>query len=98
MFVIRDVFHTKSGKAKDLVAKFKAAEPYLKSLGQGEMRIMTDVVAGYWTVVIESNVNNLNDYFSMNQQRPENEKINKAMKGYIDLVDHGHREIFKVEE
>lgn len=97
MYVISDVFHTKPGKAKELVAKFKDATPYAKSLGAKDVRIMTDMVATYWTVIVEFSVDELNDYFTMNQQRSEVEKMSEAMKGYMDLINNGHREIFKVE-
>ena len=94
MFIIRDIFNTKPGKAKDLVAMFKKSIPALKKAGF-KSRVMNDTVAGYWTVVFESEVDDLAKYFSMAQKR--NPEMEAAMKGYMELVNGGHREIFKVE-
>lgn len=94
MFIIRDIFNAKPGKAKELVAKFKKASVALKKEGIN-MRVMTDTVATYWTVVIESEVADIGQYMSMAQRRiPEMEE---AMQGYMELVNGGHREIFKLE-
>lgn len=97
MFVIRDVFRARPGHAKDLVAKFKKAMPHMSAPGMGKSRVMTDTVAGYWTVVIENEVENLQSYFDMANSRPSSPEIEEAMKGYMDLVYGGHREIFRIE-
>ena len=39
MYLVRDIFNAKPGKAKDLVAKFKALEPYMKEMGMKGMRV-----------------------------------------------------------
>jgi hypothetical protein len=91
MYVIRDVFHTKPGKAKDLVRMFKEARALL--LGEGmTQRVLTDVVSAYWTVVLETEVGELGDYFTL----VENPKLRENMAGYMDLVIEGRREIFKI--
>lgn len=97
MYVIRNVFRTKPGKAKELVAKFKAASPHLEGMGIVNSRILTDTVAGFWTVVAEFGVEDLNDYFEMVTRRPDDPEFEAAMAGYMDLVQDGHREIFRVE-
>jgi hypothetical protein len=94
MFLIRDIFNTKPGKAKDLVAKFKKAIPAMKKDGFNS-RVMTDTVANYWTVVLETEVEDLSKYFSGTQRR--NPEMEEAMKGYMELVKGGRREIFKIE-
>jgi len=95
MYLIRDVFNTKPGKAKDFVAKVKKAMPHMRTPGVS-MRVMTDAVAGYWTVVCETEVEELQTYFdaAKESQPPEAEE---AMKGYMDLVNGGYREIFRIE-
>jgi hypothetical protein len=57
---------------------------------------MTDTVAGYWTVVCETEVEDLKTYFDMGASRPSPE-AEEAMKGYMDLVNGGRREIFRIE-
>jgi heme-degrading monooxygenase HmoA len=95
MYVVRDIFTTKPGKAKELVNKFKQAAPYMKEAGYHNTRTMTDVVSNYWTVVIETEVDSLAAFEKTEgfTSRPE---VKEIMKGYMDLVKGGHREIFKV--
>lgn len=97
MFVVRNVFTCKPGKAKELVAKFKTAGPHLEALGIHNPRVLSDASAGFWTVVVESEVESLDAYFHVVEQRIANPEIAQAMSGYMDLVEGGRREIFKVE-
>lgn len=97
MYVIRDVFNAKPGQAKTLVNKFKGAVGFIDSTRIWGVRIMTDAVAGYWTVVLELEVERLNDYFDMQEERVDNPEWREAMSGYMDLVEGGYREIFQVE-
>jgi|ERR1044071_1765556 heme-degrading monooxygenase HmoA len=97
MYVVRDIFRCKAGKAKELVGKFK------KSIGSMErvdgfvnVRLMVDFVADYWTVVLESDVASLEQlekHMSEWSSRPE---VREAMEGYMDLVEGGRREIFRI--
>jgi hypothetical protein len=97
MYLVRDIFNAKPGKAKDLVAKFKQLEPYMKEMGMKGMRVMTDAVADYWTVVAESEVESLDEYFDMGRRERGNEKMGEIMQGYMDLVEGGRREVFRIE-
>ena len=47
MYVVRDVFKAKPGKAKELVAIFKKTIPAMESLGIRNMRVLTDSVSTY---------------------------------------------------
>ena len=96
MYVIRDVFKTRPGKAKELVAKFKKALPEMHGPGTVSTRILTDAVAGYWTVVCETEVEEIQHYMEGMRTAPSG-AAQEAMAGYMDLVYGGHREIFKVE-
>ncbi len=98
MFLVRNVFHAKPGKAKELVAIFKKAAPLLESTGVPKVtRVLTDTVATFWTVVIESEVEDLNAYMDLAGAISKKPEIGEAMKGYMDLVSGGHREIFRIE-
>ena len=96
MFLIRDIFYTKPGKAKDLVAKFKASVEHLPE-GIKNARVMTDFVATYWTVVLQIEVDELSVYTDMARSFTSKPEVQEIMKGYMDLVTGGKREIFKVE-
>jgi hypothetical protein len=96
MYLVRDVFQAKPGKAKDLVKIFKEASKYMPKEGMGKSRISTDVVSNYWTVVLEIEVESLNFWENMSgfSQKPE---VKEIMKDYMTFVEGGHREIFKIE-
>ena len=98
MFVVRNVFRAKPGQAKALVAKFKAAQPYLDKVSPGaKARILTDVSAGFWTVVVEHEVSELDSHLGIAKTVSQQPEIGEAMKGYMDHVESGYREIFSVE-
>jgi hypothetical protein len=72
-------------------------------MGMPRMRIMTDFCAErYWTIVAEMEVADLNAFDQMITSMPEGasedmKKMEEAMQGYHDLVDHGKREIYRIE-
>ena len=95
MLVVRNVFRCKPGQAKALVAKLKAA--FAASGGESSYRILVDVSAGFWTVVLENHVESLAAWEQEMKRHGESPEVQKAMAGYMDLVEGGHREIFRVE-
>ena len=97
MFLIRDVFQAKPGKAKALAGKFKDSIPHMKKEGIGGMQVMTDYVGNYWTVVIQIEVENLDTYLSQMRTATSKPEMQKIMEGYMELVEGGHREIYKIE-
>ena len=97
MFLIRETMTCKPGQVRPLVEKFKKMAKLTKKLGYGKPRILTDVSgAPYWTVVMEMEVEKLDDFMS-SMNDPKWEEAGKIMAGYHDLVDHGRREIYKIE-
>lgn len=102
MYLVRDIMNCKPGKVRALVEKFHAMDQLSAQIGMPRMRIMTDFCAEqYWTVVSEMEVTSLQDFENMmsNPQGSEADfkKFEEIMKGYHDLVDHGRREIYKIE-
>jgi hypothetical protein len=95
MYVIRNVFKCKPGKAKDVIEKFKAAHALMADMELND-RVLVDEVAGFWTVVVELNVENIAAFESAMKDRGSREDVQKAMAGYLDLVDSGYREVFRV--
>jgi hypothetical protein len=102
MYLVRDIFNCKPGKVRLMVDKFIAMGKLGEKLGMPRMRVMTDFCAEqYWTVVSEMEVPNLQafeDMMSNPQGSAEGMKqFEEIMKGYHELVDHGRREIYKIE-
>jgi len=69
---------------------------------QPAMRLMTDFTgARYWTLVAEMEVESLAAFEKSMQGADMTEEMQKEfgriMEGYHDLVESGHREIFKIE-
>ena len=97
MYVVRDVFRCKPGKAKELVEKFRRTIPSMEAHDRfTNIRIMVDVVADYWTVVIESDVEKLEDFERHMSEFGTRAEVREAMAGYMDLVLEGRREIYRI--
>jgi hypothetical protein len=97
MLMIREIMYCKPGKVRPMVEKFVAMSAALEKKGLGKMRVMTDVSAErYWTIVAEFEVESLDKFMAMNNS-PEMKDLEPIMQGYHELVDHGRREIYKIE-
>ena len=102
MYLIRDVMYCKPGKVRAMAEKFTAMSKLSEKSGMPAMRVMTDVSAErYWTVVAEMEVESLQRWEDMMKAMPGDDaamkEIEKIMKDYHELVDHGRREIYKIE-
>jgi len=102
MFLIREIMYCKPGKVRAMVEKFVAMSKLSEKVGMPKMRVMTDFCAEqYWTIVSEMEVPDL-DSFEQMMSNPQGspgdlKKFEEIMKGYHELVDHGKREIYKIE-
>ena len=98
MYLIRETMHCKPGKVRPLVKKFKAMAELMDKAGLGRPRILTDVSgAPYWTVTWEFEAEKLDAFFDMDETAMADAGAAEIMAGYHDLVDHGRREIYKIE-
>jgi hypothetical protein len=102
MLVVREIMYCKPGKVRSMVEKSLAMAKIMQKSGMGKMRVMTDVCGPrYWTLVMEFETKDMASFDAMMQGQGQSEQDTKefenAMKGYHDLVDHGRREIYKLE-
>jgi hypothetical protein len=98
MYMSRDVFHCKPGKAKDLVARFKKFSDILVTMGYSPGRILTDLSGEkYWTVVLEQDIADINDLAEMSRKVMSDPTTAEVMKDYHEFVVDGYRELYKVE-
>lgn len=102
MLLVREVFHCKPGKVRPMVDKFRRMSDAGEKMGMPRMRVLTDFAgAEYWTVVAEMEVEDLAAFEKMMSAAPQNpddmKQMEEIMTGYHDLVDHGRREIYRIE-
>jgi len=102
MLLVREIMYCKPGKVKPLVEKFIAMNKLGVKMGMPKMRVMTDFSGErYWTLVSEMEVKSLDEFekmmSGMGQKESDMKEFEVLMKGYHDLVDHGRREIYKIE-
>ena len=102
MYVIRDIMYCKPGEVRAMTDKSIAMSKLAEKVGMPRMRIMTDFCAErYWTVVSEMEFPDLQAFEQM-MASPEGSwdhmtQMEEIMMGYHDLIDHGKREIYKLE-
>ena len=101
MYLVREIMYCKPGQVRPLVEKFLAMSKLTEKMGMGRMRVMTDVSAErYWTLVAEMEVDSLKtleDMAAPQGSAEDMKEFERIMSGYHDLVDHGKREIYKLE-
>ena len=98
MYVVREIMHCKPGKVRPLIEKFKAMSEIMVKLGHARSRILTDLSGQpYWTIISEMEVESLDAYLKFDEKAFVEAGGAKLMEGYHDLVDHGRREILKLE-
>ena len=98
MYLIREVLRCKPGKVRQMVEKFKAISTAAQDLGHEPIRLLTDVTGEpFWTIVAEAKVENIDDFFAMEQKLMANASLREAMADYHQLVENGRREIYRIE-
>jgi len=99
MLLVRDIMFCKPGQARPMVQKFLALDKLGRPLGLGPMRVMTDISAErYWMVVSEMEIESLDKYAELTKKAMESREFQEAMKGYHDHVVEGRREIYSIEK
>lgn len=99
MYLVREISYCKPGKVKPMVERSLAMAGLMEKYGQGRMRILTDFAGDrYWMIVAEYETESLDAIMSTDGMPPEAmQEMEELMKGYHDFIDHGRREIFKIE-
>ena len=92
MFVIRETFTAKPGKASALAAMFKEVMGEMTSL---KTRVLSDYIAGFNTVVLETEVQDLGVFEKELEKYMSRQDLRDKMKGYTDMYQEGRREVYK---
>ncbi len=100
MLIIREVFTAKPGQASKLAKLCKKGFS-----GDPNMRVMTDMVGDFNTVVIETQVNSLAEFEKQMEEyksgKPDpkmDPKVAEEMSKYTEMYLTGRREIFQIVE
>ena len=95
MFIVRDSFKAKPGMASKLAALLKEVTSKQKD---SKVRVLTDCVGPYNTVVMEFEVPSLGEFEKRMQEYSEgkDKDMREKMKGYTDMYLTGGREIYRV--
>jgi hypothetical protein len=99
MLVVREVFTAKPGMAGKLAKMFKAS-----MASMGNVRVLTDLVGDYNTVVMEMQVENLAQWEQMiadykaGKGPQMDTELAEEWKTYTQLWKTGRREIYQVVE
>jgi len=81
-----------------MVEKFRAISDALEERGYESLRLLTDVASEpFWTVVAESTVERIDDFFGVEEELMATEGIREVMADYHELVESGRREILRIE-
>jgi hypothetical protein len=93
MFVIRETFTARPGMASKLARLFSEVMSSEHSMGT---RVLTDFVGPFNTVVLETEVDDLEEHGRRMKEYMEKPGIRERMNGYTDMYVSGKREIYQV--
>jgi hypothetical protein len=97
-YLIREVLHCKPGKVRQMVDKFRTISAAVEAAGREPLRLLTDVTGErFWTLVSEVRVETIEDFFAVERTLMADETVRRTMADYHDLVEHGRREIYRIE-
>jgi hypothetical protein len=98
MILVRDVFRLKFGKAREATTAWKAMGEHARRAGwePGSIRILTDLVGPYYTLVMESTHADLAAFESRMKAGMSDPAWRTEYQKFTPLVESGYREIFTI--
>ena len=93
MFVVRETFTAKPGQASALARQLKAAIALTPSV---KTRVMSDYIARFNTVVIETEVEDLAVFDRQMTEYMSNVDVRAVMEGYAERYLTGTREVYRI--
>jgi hypothetical protein len=100
MILVRNVFKLKFGKSREAVELFREGVKNMQRLGLGRVpiRLLTDVVATFYTLVMEQTFASLAEYEGLAKNLMGNAEWQAWYQKVVPLVESGHREIYNILE
>ena len=99
MIVVRDIFHIKFGKAREVTDLFKEGIAIFKKVGFGALniRLLTDLVGEpYYTTILETMYESVASWEQSSQAVRGSEEWRVWYQKLIPLIDNGERKIYSV--
>ncbi|HVG84996.1 MAG TPA: hypothetical protein VM820_10770 [Vicinamibacterales bacterium] len=93
MYIIRETFTARPGKASSLARLFKEIMADVVGL---KFRVLSDYVGEFNTVVMETEVEDFAAFERMMAEYGARRDVRDKMKGYTDMYVTGRREVYKV--
>ena len=102
MYMVREVYHGKPGCAPALIGGMKAVGDFFVSIGWAKSKIYADFDGRMNTIVMETDVESIDDFFKMERSMYEKppEERDPQIQGLIDQFNNNtvasYREIWEV--
>ena len=94
MYVVRETLTAKPGMASKMAKAFKGMAELVK--GRYTMRVMTDVIGPFNTVVFDTEVETMEEFKKLEDELMGRPEAMELMKGYTDMYLTGKREVFRL--
>ena len=92
MILVRVTFQAQFGKAGEIVALMKQDPP-----PDVRGRILTDLSGAFDTVVLETVVESIDDYFRKMYEMFADQEMSEPMRNVYSLIASGSREFYTIE-
>jgi hypothetical protein len=98
MILVRDIFQVKFGNAREALVLWKEGLPLNVKCGYGarSMRLLTDLVGTYYTLVFESCFDSLSDWEAGSQKVRQDAGWRAWYQKIVATSESGRREIFNI--
>jgi hypothetical protein len=98
MIIVRNVFRLKFGTAREARELWEEGEPLVARAMRGPVRLMTDLVGPFYTLVMESTHASLAAYESAVGSGMADPEWKTWYNRFVPLVESGYREVFSLIE
>lgn len=98
MIVVRDIFRVRFGKAREALALWKQGLELNRKCGYQarSLRVLTDLVGEYYTLVFESTFDSLSDWEKAGKSITASPEWRAWYDKIVETTDTGRREIFTI--
>ncbi len=95
MIIVRDVFQLRFGMAREAIGLWQEGIGFIRAVpGVTDVRLLTDLVGPYYTLVLESGHQSLAGLYEEMRGSTQDPKWRAWYGRFTPLVDRGHRELF----